>query len=150
MKNPFLKIAIYCVMAGISSFYFTAASAQHHDGYVRALKNLREAHWLLDHRPGNWAQSADERQAESLIEAAVTEINSASVQDGKGWAYRPDFQEVTDRPGRLRQVIGFLKAAKQDVLTEHDVNGGYDARGHAIQQLDGAIAATNNAIANRR
>jgi hypothetical protein len=150
MKNSFFKIAICTVMAIMTCFCFNAANAQHHDGYVRALKNLRQAHWLLDHRPGNWAQSADERQAESLIEAAVTEINSASVQDGKGWAYRPDFQEVTDRPGRLRQVIGLLKAAKQDVLMEHDVNGGYDARGHAIQQLDGAIAAANNAIADRR
>jgi hypothetical protein len=151
MKNPFLKIAIYCLMAGITCFSFSSANAQQHDGYVHALKKLRAAHWLLDHRPGNWQQSADEQQAESFIEAAVTEIKAASVEDGKGWADRPDnFQDIQDRTGRLREAVNLLRSAKQDVLTEPDVNNGYRARRHAIKQLDAAITAIGRAFAERR
>src|ERR1700734_745230 len=53
-----------------------------HPYYLHALSDLRAARWMIEHRPGNWAQTQDEIEAVHRIDAAIGEIKKASIEDG--------------------------------------------------------------------
>src|SRR5260370_4858515 len=61
----FLKGLFYLLVAvsfSVSAMAGTSARpAGDHPYYLHALSDLRAARWMIEHRPGNWAQTVDER-----------------------------------------------------------------------------------------
>jgi tetratricopeptide (TPR) repeat protein len=136
-------IVLAAVMALLSCL---PALAANHPAYLHALEDLRAARWMLQHRPGNWAQTADEAEAVNQIDQAINEIKLASIDDGKDIDFRPKVDEKPDHIGRLHDALEYLNRAHAEVTREEDNLFAKGLRGRAAQHIDAALAATKNAI----
>jgi hypothetical protein len=124
-----------------------ASKPGEHPAYLHALSNLRAARWLIEHRPGNWQQTNDEMEAVKRIDAAIAEIKKAAIEDGKNLEDHPGVEDRKDHGGRLHLAIDFLRKAHNDVDKEEDNGFAHGLKARAIDHIDGAIHATERAIA---
>ena len=113
----------------------------HHPAYLHALTDLRTARWLIEHRPGDWAQSADEAESVHQIDAAINDIKQAAIDDGKNLNDHPPVDERPDHRGRIHEAIEYMKKARADIEHEEDNGWAASPRNHAIGHIDGAIHA---------
>jgi hypothetical protein len=114
-----------------------------HPAYLRALSDLRAARWLIEHRPGDWAQMGDEQEAVRRIDAAIGQIKGAAFDDGKSPNDHPPVDEVPDHRGRIREALQYLRKARADIAREEDNAYASGLRNRAIGHIDGAIAAAH-------
>jgi hypothetical protein len=117
-----------------------------HPYYLHALSDLRAARWMIEHRPGNWAQTEDEIAAVHRIDAAIGEIKKASIEDGKNLEDHPPVDEKADHPGRLHAALDFLRKARQDISHDEDNAFAQGLQARAYGHIDGAIDAVKRAI----
>jgi hypothetical protein len=118
-----------------------AQAPQHHPAYLHALSDLRAARWLIEHRPGDSAQTADEEEAVHQIDAAIGDIKKAAIDDGKNINDHPPRDDHPDRRGRIHEALQILRKARADIAREED-NGYADGlRDRAVGHIDGAIGA---------
>src|SRR5580698_5775943 len=110
-----------------------------HPAYLHALTDLRAARWMLEHRPGDAAVSANE-------DAAIHEIKHAAIDDGKNVNDHPNVDVAADRPGRLHKALELLRKVHSDVAREEDDPATRGLRDRAVGHIDGAIHATEHAI----
>lgn len=122
------------------------AGAAEHPAYLHALSDLRAARWMLEHRPGNWQQTEDEREAVKQIEAAVDEIKHASIDDGKDLNDHPRADENPEHAGRLRAALEFLAKARQDVNQDEDNHFANGLKDRALLHINEAINRTKKAV----
>ena len=113
----------------------------HHPAYLHALSDLRAARWMIEHRPGDWAQSVDEVESVRQIDAAINDIKQAAIDDGKNLADHPPVDEHPDHRGRIHAAIDYLKKARGDIEHEEDNGWANSPRFHAIGHIDNAIHA---------
>lgn len=113
----------------------------HHPAYLLALSDLRAARWLIEHRPGDWVQTADEAEAVRQIDAAIRDIKEAAIDDGKNIDYHPSVDERPDHRGRLHEAIEYLRKARSDVAREEDNAFARGLRNRSIEHIDGAIGS---------
>jgi hypothetical protein len=147
-KTMKLKPGKLVLLAVIAMFASLNAGAQgQHPAYLHALSNLRAARWLIDHRTGNWQQSADEAAAVGAIDAAIAEIKKASIDDHKDLNDHPGVQDISDRAGRLQNALQILRATRADVSQKEDDRYAQGLKARALQHIDNAIKATQNAVA---
>jgi hypothetical protein len=116
-------------------------AAPQHPAYLHALSDLRSARWLIEHRPGDWVQTGDERESIQQIDAAIVEIKKAAFDDGKNANARPPVDEHPDNRGRIRQALQFLNKARADIASEEDNAYANGLRDRAIGHIDAAIHA---------
>src|SRR3984957_6635570 len=119
----------------------TPVAPPHHPAYLHALSDLRAARWLIEHRPGDWTQSADEQEAVRQIDASIGEIKQAALNDGKNLADHPPVDDRPDHRGRIHEAVDYLKKARADVAGEEDNGFANGLRGRAIGHIDAAIQA---------
>ena len=112
-----------------------------HPAYLHALSDLRAARWLIQHRPGDWAQTGDEVEAVRRIDAAIGEIRQASIDDGKNLADHPPLDERPDHQGRIHEALEYLRKARSDVSGGESNGFANGLRDRAIGHIDGAIGA---------
>jgi hypothetical protein len=117
-----------------------------HPYYLHALSDLRTARWMLEHRPGDAAVSADEDTAITEIDAAIREIKHAAIDDGKNVDDHPKVDVPADRPGHLHKALELLRKVHSDVAREEDDPAIRGLRDRAVGHIDGAIHATERAI----
>ena len=117
-----------------------------HPAYLHALSDLRAARWMLEHRPGDAAVSAQEDVAITEIDKAIGEIKKASIDDGKDIHDHPPVQVGNDRPGRLHKAVELLQKVHSDVAREEDDPFTRGLRDRAIMHIDEALHATQHAI----
>jgi len=116
MKIKILKTGVLAAILAIMGITTLRAQApRRHPFYLHALSDLRVARWMIQHRPGNWAQSDLELRALNEINAAINDIKQAAVDDGKNLNYHPPLDEINDHKGRLHEANNFLQQARQDV-----------------------------------
>jgi hypothetical protein len=113
----------------------------HHPAYLHALSDLRTARWLIDHRPGNWAQTADEVEAVRQIDAAIGDLKQAAYSDGKNLSDHPPVDERSDHAGRIHEALQYLRKARADISSEEDNGNAQGWRNRAIGHIDAAISA---------
>ncbi|HEY0747611.1 MAG TPA: hypothetical protein VGD63_12985 [Steroidobacteraceae bacterium] len=113
----------------------------HHPAYLHALSDLRAARWLIEHRTGDWAQSADEGEAVRQIDAAIGDLKQAAYNDGKNVNDHPPLDEHPDHAGRIHEALQYLRKARADISTEEDNGNAQGWRNRAIGHIDAAIAA---------
>jgi hypothetical protein len=121
-----------------------------HPAYLHALSDLRAARWMLSHRPGDPAVSAQEDVAITEIDKAIGEIKKASIDDGKNLEDHPAVQGINDRPGRLHKALELLHKVHGDVAREEDDPFTKGLRDRAIMHIDEAAHATEHAIGDVR
>jgi hypothetical protein len=114
---------------------------EHHPAYLHALSDLRAARWLIEHRPGDWAQSVDEVESVRQIDFAINDIKQAAIDDGKNLNDHPQVDERSDHRGRIHVAIDYLRKARADIEHEEDNGWAASPRNHAIGHIDGAIHA---------
>jgi hypothetical protein len=117
-----------------------------HPYYLHALSDLRAARWMIEHRPGNWQQTTDEVEAVRQIDAAISEIKKASIDDGKNLADHPAVDERNEHDGRLHVAVDYLKKARQDIGQDEDNRFAQGLQERAYLHIDNAISAVRKAI----
>jgi hypothetical protein len=132
------------ILAGVASLGLLAGCSSpppaHHPAYLHALSDLRASRWLIEHRPGDWAQTA----AVGEIDAAINEIKHAAYDDGKDLNYHPPIDEIADHRGRIHQAIDYMRKARSEIAREEDNAYADHLRDHAIHHIDVAIGAARN------
>jgi hypothetical protein len=145
MKIQHLFYGLVVVLLASCASSRPAPRAQH-PHYLRALSDLRAARWMIEHRPGDWAQSMDEQQAVHRIDAAINEIKQASIWDGKNINDHPPVSEVSGQPGRLHASLDYLREARQEISYEEDNGAVQGLQARAYQHIDGAIGSVKRAL----
>jgi hypothetical protein len=113
----------------------------HSPAYLHALSDLRAARWLIEHRPGNWAQTADEVVAVRQIDAGIADLKQAAYNDGKNPGDHPPLDEHPDHAGRIHEALEYLRKARADISSEEDNGAAQGWRNRAIGHIDAAINA---------
>ena len=141
------------LLGGLLALVSLAANADlpgKHPYYLHALSDLRTARWMLEHRPGDAAVSAQEDVAITEIDAAIGEIKHAAIDDGKDLHDHPAVDGPKDRPGRLHKALELLRKVHSDVAREEDDPMVKGLRNRAVGHIDGAIHATEAAVGDVR
>jgi predicted RNase H-like HicB family nuclease len=142
-----MKFLLYFLVAGLVLLLKPIqASAADHPSYLHALSDLRAARWMIDHRPGNWQQTVEERDAVAQIDQAIDLIKKASIDDGKNLNDHPPVDEKPDRAGRLQLAVDFLEKARSDVNQEEDNGFANGLKDQSLRRISEALARTRLAI----
>jgi hypothetical protein len=134
----------------LASFAAQADLPGKHPYYLHALSDLRAARWMLEHRPGDAAVSAQEDIAISEIDGAIGEIKRAAIDDGKDIHDHVGVDAPNERPGRLHKALELLRKVHADVAREEDDPMTKGLRNRAVGHIDAAIHATEASIADVR
>jgi hypothetical protein len=149
MKKHLYQVVAVCAVLFFSIVLAGRADARDTDGshpyYLHALSDLRAARWMIEHRPGNWAQTQDEIEAIHRIDAAIGEIKKASIEDGKNIEDHPHVDERPDHFGRLHAALDYLRKARQDISHDEDNRFAQGLQARAYGHIDGAINAVKRA-----
>jgi hypothetical protein len=140
-KGTLLAITGMAMLAGCAAAPPPAPPPPHHPAYLHALSDLRAARWLIEHRPGDWVQSADETESVRQIDASINEIKRAAIDDGKNLADHPALDERPDHPGRIHEAMQYLRKARADISSGEDNAFANGLRDRAVGHIDGAINA---------
>jgi hypothetical protein len=135
-----LILAGFAFLAGCAA----APPPQRHPAYLHALSDLRAARWLIEHRPGDWAQTGDEVEAVRQIDAAINDIRKAAFNDGKNPNDHPPVDENPDHRGRIHEALQYLNKARSDISSEEDNGFANGLRDRALGHIDGAIRASRH------
>lgn len=113
--------------------------ADKHPAYIHALQDLRVARSYLQ-RPAGIVVKWDENRAIREIDAAISEIKRAAIDDGKPLDERPPADTPT-WGGRLDRSIELLSKAQADINGEEDSPSSevHRLRGVASQHISNAI-----------
>jgi hypothetical protein len=117
-----------------------------HPYYLHALSDLRTARWMLEHRPGDAAVSAQEDVAIAEIDKTIGEIKKAAIDDGKDIHDHPQVDAPADHPGRLHKSLELLRKVHSDIDREEDDPMTRGLKDRAVHHLDEAIHANEHAI----
>jgi hypothetical protein len=145
IQSLFYVLAVVCLSA-FSAHAAVTKTAGDHPYYLHALSDLRAARWMIQHRPGNWAQTVDEVEAVRRIDAAIGEIRKAAIEDGKNLEDHPPVDERNDHDGRLHVALDYLRKARQDISHDEDNRFAQGLQARAYGHIDGAINAVKKAI----
>ena len=150
-----MKVNVKSMLGGLVTLMLAAGVAYadlpgKHPYYLHALSDLRAARWMLEHRPGNAAVSAQEDVAIVEIDKAIGEIKHAAIDDGKDIHDHPTVDVPNDRHGRLHKAQELLRKVRSDVAREEDDPMTRGLRDRAVVHLDNALHATDGALADVR
>jgi len=118
-----------------------APAPRHHPAYLHALSDLRAGRWLIEHRPGDWAQTSDEAEAVRQIDAAIRDIRKAAFNDGRNANDHPPVDENPDHRGRIHEALQYLNKARSDISREEDNAFADGLRDRAMGHIDAAIGS---------
>ena len=144
------RLLLSGLLLAVLPFAANADMPGKHPYYLHALSDLRAARWMLEHRAGDPAVSAQEDVAITEIDKAIGEIKKASIDDGKNLQDHPAVQGINDRPGRLHKALELLRKVHGDVSREEDDPFTRGLRDRAIMHIDEAAHATEHAIGDVR
>ena len=117
-----------------------------HPAYVHALVDLRAARWLLKNKGGgNWEQTAEEQNALSQIDAAMSDIRAVGIDDRKRQEDHAKLDDHADHMNRLHQAMEFLKQARTDLTQGEDDAFGNNLRERTYKNIDKAIESIKKA-----
>jgi hypothetical protein len=138
-----LGLVSACVVAPPPRVIVAPAPGQH-PAYLHSLSDLRAARWLIEHRPGDWAQTSDEVESLHQIDAAINDIKKAAIDDGKNLHDKPPTDAHFDNRGRIHEALRLLRQARADIAREEDNAYAGGLRNRAIGHIDAAIGAARN------
>lgn len=143
------RFQLFLLFAALAATAPVAMQAQEvpgpHPAYLRALSDLRAArHYLND----GWAWEPvrrDDNAAIREIDAAISEIKQASIDDGKGLNDPFPIDTHLSPRDRFRKANELLWSAHNDLARAEDVPAARGLRNRAIAHVDHAHQITDNA-----
>ena len=123
-----------------------AAAPGKHPLYFHALGDLRSARWLLEQQTGDDAVHAHKDAAIHEIDAAIGEIQHASIDDGKAVGDHPAFDRPNDPGARLQKADALLRRVHNDVSREEDDAKAQGLKDRALAHIDAAEKETVQAL----
>jgi hypothetical protein len=142
------RVIVISAFALLAGCVVAAPPPARHPAYLHALSDLRAARWLIEHRPGDWAQTSDEVEAVRQIDAGINDIKKAAINDGKNLNDHPPLDEQPDHRGRIRQALQFLNKARGDIAHEEDNAYASGLRDRALGHIDAAIGAARRVFSD--
>ena len=139
-------VLLVCALApGISG----ADTPGHHPGYLHALTDLRDAHWVLGH-PGSGGLEEREQHALAELGQAIEEVQRAAADDGKNLYEHPREDVASEGIAqRLRRVSVLLRRAREDVAQEEDNYGVRAIQLRAVARIDESIRIVEGEMIER-
>jgi hypothetical protein len=134
------------ILAALLPLAIRADAPGQHPHYLRALTDLRDARWSLEHRPGDAAVAAHENIAIEEIDRAIGELRVAAVEDGKNVASRPHEDANLDRSGRLQRALELIRRAHSDVSMQEDSREAREMQKRALRHIEIALHETERAL----
>jgi hypothetical protein len=102
---------------------------------------------MLQHRPGDFMVSAHEEVAIGQIDAAIREIKTAAIEDGKNVNDHPPVDvDLDDFRGRLHKALDLLRKTRADIDREEDDPAARGLKHRAVEHINVAIEETQGAI----
>jgi hypothetical protein len=149
VRTKMIVLAMFLALVGSLAINPKAASAQQvpgpHPAYLHALSDLRLARAYLDQIAWPPVQH-DEEHAIREIDAAISEIKMASIDDGKNLEDHAPI-DVNMRPdGRFRKALELLDKAHNDTARAEDVPQARGMRDRAVRHIDQAHGTVDDAI----
>lgn len=147
MKKSQVSIIAQCfivlcalLIAGSSTQVDAQQQPGAHPGYLHAIRDLRQARELLRYNFTQPKQAAAANAALPAIDAAISDLKSASRVDDK---HLEDVPHNKDLPaeGRFHQVMTLLNSAHAHVLEPDSDQAAISFRDHALGQIDNARKA---------
>lgn len=136
IRNTTLYIAALAAVALIP-VSGTAETWGRHPRYLHARSDLRVAQMISRVREEpNVMRNL--RRCDEEIEAAIHEIDVASVIDHKDLEDRPRIDTNLDRSGRFRKMMALLDSARRDIGQEEDNPRAIEWRNAAFRHIDAA------------
>ena len=117
-----------------------------HPAYLHALSDLRAAKWNIEHRPGSFVVSQDEKRAVQEIWVVIKDIQAASMDDGKDLGEHPAVDEALDYNGHLQRALVLLHRTRHDIAQAEDDASVRGLRNRSLLHLDHAIHQVKKAI----
>jgi tetratricopeptide (TPR) repeat protein len=144
LRSKFLPLVIAGAM--LLAGCIVTPPPQRHPAYLYALSDLRAGRWLIEHRPGDWAQTSDEAEALRQIDAAIRDIRKAAFNDGRNANGHPQVDEYPDHRGRIHEALQYLNKARADIAREEDNTFAGGLRDRAIGHIDAAIGSARRVL----
>jgi hypothetical protein len=120
-----------------------------HPAYLHALSDLRYARFLLE-KPAKPLVKWDEAGAIREIDAAISEIKGAAIDDGKPLAEHPAPDAAWDHHGRLRKALELLEQSARDIEQKEDNAFARGLRARANGHINNAIKFVREASRDAR
>jgi len=117
-----------------------------HPEYLHAIRDLRQAHGLLQH---NFTQSKHVQAAAAAlpeINGAISDLKSASKLDEKNLGDVPPPTTNIDPDGRFHMTADLLSRARHDVAGTESDPVALPYRDRALKHIDAASAAIAKAL----
>ena len=143
------RIAVAVAASACAGLLPLAANADvpgRHPPYMKALADLQDARWNLQHRPGDAAVTHNVDVALSEVERAINEARAAAADDGRNTAEPVHPDPPIQISGRLHHVAELLQQAKRDAVQREDNPAARAIRDRLVQHIDLAARATERAI----
>ena len=116
-----------------------------HPAYLHALDDLRAARAFLSEGFQWGPVKHDDEAAIHEIDAAINEIKTAAIWDGKGLGDHPPIDTRLSPHDRFRKANELLDAAHRDLAHAEDVPAARGLRDRAIGHVDHAHGIVDNA-----
>lgn len=114
------------------------ANAQKHPAYLHALSDLRLYRYLLDRASPNPVFDAERQHAIAEIDAAIREIEAASIEEGKNINFRPPADAELTPGNRFRKAREAGNAAWADINREEDNDFAHGLKHRALNHIEEA------------
>ncbi len=148
LRISFLALVAFALSALAGSVRANADIPGQHPAYLHALSDLRFARANLERRGGDPDMKWDEKTAIAAIDRAIADIKQAAIDDGKNLDDHPPVDAKLKRSGRLHKALETLEKCRKDVHEKEDNSYAQGLRDRAVADIDGAISATKEGIAN--
>jgi hypothetical protein len=149
IHKSILSMAALTVVAMMIPGSGTADTPGRHPHYLRARTDLRVAQWLSRvHEEPNVMRNL--KRCDEEIEAAIHEIDVASVIDHKDLEDHPRIDTHLDRNGRFRKMMEALDSARRDIGQEEDNPRAIGWRNAAFRHIDEARNSLKRAAVDLR
>jgi hypothetical protein len=149
MRKSFVSVAALTLVAMLIPVCGMAETPGRHPHYLRARTDLRATQWLSRvHEEPNVMRNL--KRCDEEIEAAIHEIDVASVVDRKDLEDRPRIDTRLDRNGRFRKMMELLDSARRDIGQEEDNPRAIGWRNAAFRHIDEARNSLKRAAMDLR
>jgi hypothetical protein len=148
MKSLLLPIISAAILA-FAPLQGQADTPGRHPFYLHARSDLRTAQWISR---GSEDPNVTRRlhEADQEIEAAIHEIDRASVLDHKDLNDHPHIDEKLTRSDRFRKMMELLQKSRADIGREEDNPSAIGLRDLAYRHIDKAMELVHRAARDLR
>jgi len=140
---------VFAIVALLQPLCTSSEAFAHHPRYLHARSDLRAASIIIGYQDEPNVRHHTEIVRRE-IEAAIHELDHASVIDHKDIDDHPHVDTNLDRPGRFRRVFALLRSARKDISEEEDNPNAIGWRDAAYRHIDAALDQLRRAAQDLR